>query len=73
MHPDASVREVGTKQLNGLPNRPKPHVAASTHMSSEQRGAREEVFGSVNLFLRPEPSPSWVLRFQGTNVLELAE
>ena len=33
---------------------------------------REDVFDPANVLLRPEPSISWVLRFQGTSVFELA-
>ena len=36
-------------------------------------GVNREVFDPVNLFLIPVPSSSWVLKFQGTSVLELAK
>ena len=72
MHPDASVGEV-SKQMNGLSNRSKPYVAASSRLSSEHRAHREEVFDPVNLLMRPGPSPSWILRFQGTCVFELVD
>ena len=57
VHPDARVGEL-SKQMNGLSNRPKPYLAASSRLSSEHRAHHEEVFDPVNLLLRPGPSPS---------------
>ena len=34
---------------------------------------REEVSNPVNLFLRPGPSPNWVLKLPETSALELVK
>ena len=34
---------------------------------------REDVLDPVNVFLRPGPSPNWVLRFQETSVFKVLD
>ena len=48
VHPDSSVGEV-LKQLNDLPCRPKPCVAALTHLSNEHWGVAVKKFSTLSI------------------------